>query len=466
MRAEAVRAVPTQPQSTGGEQAVLGAVLIDQTAWAQISGIVRGADFHRADHRLIFEAMAELARRGEPQDVVTVANHLERAKRLEDAGGLAYLSQIARETPTAANATSYARVVHDAAILRSLARLGVELERAPFDSRGCSADEIVAGATRQLLELQSSTRSGRGLVSTEQLASDLLDDLDRRREKPTGLALGLSDFDELTAGLEGGDLVVIGARPGMGKTSLLVTVAAHVSLASAVAVFSAEMPAQQLMRRCVALLGGVSQTRLRRPDKLTDDDWAAIAPAASEIARRRLWIDATPLPQLTHIRAEVFALKARAGLDLVLIDYLQLVQGTGHNRYEQLREVAYGLKALAKDLSVPVIALAQLNREVESRPGDKRPHLADLRDSGAIEEAADVIGLLYAEGYYDPTFTMGDVLECRVGKARNGARGECLWKFSGAHSRVTVLDPDSAVQYRRLRSERSSRRNGGFSGDL
>lgn len=466
MRAETTRAAPTLPQSTEAEQAVLGALLIDSTVWAQIAGQLRAEDFHRPDHRLIFQAIAELARRGEAPDVVTVSSHLERLKLIDDAGGFAYLGQIARETPTAANASTYAKAVRDASMLRSVARIGAELERSVADSRGCSADEILAGATRQLLELQSSTRTGRGLVSTEQLASELVDDLDRRREKPTGLSLGLSDFDELTCGLEPGDLVVIGARPGMGKTSLLVTAAAHVSLTSPVAVFSAEMPAQQLMRRCVALLGGVSQTRLRRPDKLTDDDWCAIAPAASEIGRRRLWIDATPLPQLTHIRAEAFALKARVGLGLVLVDYLQLVQGIGRNRYEQLREVAYGLKALAKDLSVPVIALAQLNRGVESRQESKRPYMSDLRDSGAIEEAADIIGLLYSEGYYDPKFTMRDVLECRVGKARNGERGECLWQFSGAHSRVTVLDPDSAAQYRRLRSAAHSRAKGGFIEDL
>jgi replicative DNA helicase len=458
-------AVAVLPHSTEAEQALLGSLLIDATAWAQVGAAIRSEDFHRPDHRLIFEVLSELAARNRPMDVVTVSHQLERRKLLEDAGGLAYLSELARDTPTAANVGAYAKLVRDAAALRSLARFGVDLERQVADSRGREAAEILAAAMRQLIELQTSARTTGGLVAVAQLSRELIDDLDRRREHQVGLQTGLADLDALTAGLEPGDLAVIAARPGMGKTSLLVSIAAHVAKAAAVAVFSAEMPAQQLMRRCVALLGGISQTKLRRPEKLTGEDWDAIGPAATVVADRRLWIDETPQPALAHIRAESFALKARAGLGLVLVDYVQLVRGAGRNRYEELRDVAYGLKALAKDLQVPILALAQLNRGVESRD-HKRPHASDLRDSGAIEEAADIIGLLYSEGYYDPGFTMRDVLECAIAKNRNGERGECLWRFSGARSEVTVLDADTAAQYRRLRSQASSQRNGGFSDDL
>ncbi len=465
MAAESARVAPTLPYSTEAEQALLGSLLIDGNAWAQIAGMIHPEDFHRPDHRLIFEVLTELATRNRPLDVVTVSNQLERRKLLEDAGGLAYLSQLARDTPTAENVCAYAKLVHDAAALRALARFGADLERQVADSRGRDAAEILAAATRQLIELQTSARTSTGLVSAEQLSRELLDDLDRRRERQVGLQIGLEDFDALTGGLEPGDLAVLAGRPGMGKTSILVTVATQVAKASTVAVFSAEMPAQQLMRRSVARLGGISQTKLRRPEKLTGEDWDVIAPAAIDIAERHLWIDETPQPALTHIRAEAFALKARAGLGLVLVDYAQLVTAPGRNRYEQLRDVAYGLKALAKDLQVPIITLAQLNRGVESRD-HKRPHASDLRDSGAIEEAADIIGLLYSEGYYDPAFQMRDVLECAIEKNRNGERGECLWRFSGARSEVTVLDPDSAAQYRRLRSQASSQRKGGFSDDL
>jgi replicative DNA helicase len=284
----------------------------------------------------------------------------------------------------------------------------------------------------------------------------LIDDLDRRSEGAVGLQLELPDFDELTCGLEAGDLVVIAARPSMGKTALLVSVASTVSKATGVAVFSAEMPAQQLTRRCVALQAEIPQGLLRRAEHLKDEHWQKIDEAAGEIIRKKLWVDETPTPTLTHIRAETLALKAREPLGLVLVDYVQLVRGLGANRYEQLRDVAYGLKALAKELSAPIVLLAQLNRGVEARE-HKRPHISDLRDSGAIEEAADIVGLLYSESYYDPAFAMPYVLECQLAKNRNGERGACLWRFDGALSRVIPLDTGAAAQYRRLCAKQHQR---------
>jgi replicative DNA helicase len=467
MRAEStVRLLPVPPHSVEAEQALIGSLLIDAAAWSAVASVIRSGDLYRPDHQAIFEAVATLAARGEKHDVVTVAGRLERTTKLEAVGGVAYLSSLARETPTAANVLAYAKVVRDRSTLRSLASFANDLERLVADARGRSADELIGDATRRLLELQTSARVGKGLIPSEDLVRELIDDLDRRRDHEMGLAIGLEDFDRLTGGLEPGDLVVIAARPGMGKTSLLVTVAAEVAKASPAAVFSAEMPAQQLMRRCVALLGRVSQTRLRRARELTDADWAAICPAATAVGQLKLWIDDTPLPPLTHIRAEAFALKARAGLGVILVDYVQLVAGAGANRYEQLRDVAYGLKALAKELAVPIIVLAQLNRAVEARDRNKRPHLSDLRDSGAIEEAADIVGLLYAEGYYHRDFDMPDVLECQVAKNRNGERGECLWSFCGDYSRVTVLEEGSRAQYRRLQAQANSQRRRGASNDL
>jgi replicative DNA helicase len=210
------------------------------------------------------------------------------------------------------------------------------------------------------------------------------------------------------------------------------------------------------MRRCIALLTDISQGKLRRAEQLTDADWAAITTAAAVVAERRLWIDDTSLPTLTHVRSESVAQKVTSGLGLVLVDYCQLVQGDGANRYEQLRDVAYGFKALAKDLQVPVILLAQLNRGVESRE-DKRPHLSDLRDSGAIEEAADIVGLLYSRAYYDKDFGMPYVLECAIEKNRNGERGQCLWQFEGAFSRITALNSGAAAQYRHLCTKQHQR---------
>jgi replicative DNA helicase len=449
-RADALARLPVQPHSVEAEQALLGGLLIDSTAWSAVAGIARTRDIFRPDHREIFAAIDTLARKGETHDVVTVSAYLEKTGRLEAAGGLGYLSSIARDTPTAANVRAYAQVVRDRAAVRALATFAADTERSLIEGRGCSAEELITEAIDRLLALQSSARTGRGLVGSEELARELVDDLDRRREERRGLRLGLADFDELTGGLEPGDLVVIAARPAMGKTALLVTIASHVEKPAAI--FSAEMPALQLMRRAVALEASVSQGRLRRAELLTEEDWNAITPALSTLARRPFCIDDSALPALTHIRAECFALKARAGLGLVLVDYVQLVQGAGANRYEQLRDVAYGLKALAKDLAVPIVMLAQLNRGVESREY-KRPHLSDLRDSGAIEEAADIVGLLYSEGYYDHEFGMPYVLECNIEKHRNGERGRCLWRFAGEYSRITVLEPGARTQYVQLQAK-------------
>ena len=369
---------------------------------------------------------------------------------LIDAGGIAYLGTLAKDTPTAANIETYAAAVRERSALRGLRALSEQLARRITEGEG-SAGELVADAQEQLQRLQAHARTGKGLIGARQLVGELIDDLDHRLSGSTGLSVGLPDFDTLTCGLEPGDLAVIAARPGMGKTALLVSIAAHISKELPTAVFSAEMPAKQLMRRALALQSGISQGLLRRSEKLQETDWRTIATANQSLAQRQLWVDDTAAPMLSHIRAECIALNARERLGLVLIDYVQLVRAPGANRYEQLRDVAYGLKALAKELSVPIVVLAQLNRGVESRE-HKRPHVSDLRDSGAIEEAADIVGLLYSEGYYDDTHAMPYVLECAIAKNRNGERGECLWRFTGQYSRVEPLDAGATAQYRRNRA--------------
>lgn len=449
--------------SLDAEQAVLGALLIDSAAWHRIAGRLAVDDFHCPEHRVIFAGIGELISAGVVADVVTLSELLGRRGELKRAGGQATLMALARNTPTSANVDAYAAVVRDRSQRRKLSKFASDFARAISDSSAAGSADLVSQAQEQLLAIQSAGRTGTGLISSRELAGELLDDLDR--EAASGLRLGLADLDALTHGLEGGDLVVIAGRPGMGKTALLVTVAAHVAESASVAVFSAEMPRRQLMRRCLALTSGISQARLRPGGQLTETEWGAISPATSTLAQRRLWIDDASAPTMTHVRSECFALKARAGLALVVIDYVQLLQGRGANRYEQLRDVAYGCKALAKDLAVPVILLAQLNRGVEARD-HKRPYLSDLRDSGAIEEAADIVGLLYSEGYYDAEFGMPYVLECRIEKHRNGERGECLWRFAGEYSRVTVLEPGAAAQYRQLRAKRRHVQRGGSNDDL
>jgi replicative DNA helicase len=459
MRAENVHSLRMAPHSVEAEQAVLGSLLIEPQAWSRIMGKLDAQDFFRPDHRIIFGAIAKLAGTGRGHDVVTVSARLQASGELADAGGMGYVGQIARDTATAANIETYAEVVRERSMRRKLASLAEHIGRAASVKGERSAEDLLGDAQRALFELQTSARTGTGLVSASDLAAALLQDLDRRRDQQMGLTIGLSDFDDLTGGLEPGDLVVLAGRPGMGKTALLGGISTNGSEKGPVAVFSAEMPALQLMRRNVANIGDVSLAKLRRAKHLTDCDWGQIATATSTLGARKLWIDETPLPTLAHVRAECTGLQMRAGkLSLVLVDYVQLVQGAGANRYEQLRDVAYGFKALAKSLAVPVVVLAQINRGVESRDG-KRPYMSDLRDSGAIEEAADVIGLLYSEGYYNRQFAMPHVLECNIEKNRNGERGECMWYFDGDRSRITVLDSQMRARYLALRAQ--SKRSGG-----
>jgi replicative DNA helicase len=443
----AVTALPVPPHSVDAEQALLGAILIDPRSFSRVA--VEPEDFYRTEHRLIFSAMAEIVPRGMP-DAVMVANVLRHRRELEAAGGVEYLAQLHAEATSAANIQAYARIVLEKRTERRLREVGMAIvERT---NGGQKTEEQISDAMRELLALAETARAGGGLVTAKELVRELLDDLDRRRDGAQGLSIGLPDFDSYSSGLEAGDLVVIAGRPGMGKTALLVSIAAHVSKSTGVAVFSAEMSSQQLMRRCVSLLGSVPQGKLRRASNLEDADWQAIGDAAGKVAERRLWIDDRALPALGHIRSEVMTLKAKAGLGLVMVDYVQLIQGAGANRYEQLRDVAYGLKGLAKEAGIPVILLAQLNRGVETRGDNKRGRLSDLRDSGAIEEAADIVGMLYSEGYYDPGHSMAYVLECQIEKNRNGERGECLWYFAGEFSRVATLQDGAREQYRKMRN--------------
>jgi replicative DNA helicase len=451
-----LRRLPMASQRVEAEQALLGGLMLDPTAWARIVTRVVADDFSSAVHRVIFDAIAQLQDKRLAIDPVTVSDYLDRLGTLADAGGLAYIARLASDTPTAANIESYAIAVRERSLLRRFKCIADKITVSATAADDRTAADLIADAQQSLSELHACARPGDGLVDSRKLVRDLLDDLDARSGGSRGLNIGLFDFDELTCGLEPGDLVVIAARPSMGKTALLVSIASTVSATTGTAVFSAEMPSQQLMRRCIALEAQINQGLLRRADKLNDDHWAGISAAAAVIAGLQLWIDDTATPTLTHIRAEALALKVRAPLGLVLVDYVQLVKGAGKNRYEELRDVAYGLKALAKELGIPIIVLAQLNRAVEARD-QKRPQVSDLRDSGAIEEAADIVGLLYSEGYYDPNFSMPYVLECQIAKNRNGERGACLWRFDRALSRVQLLDTGAAAQYRRMCAKQNQR---------
>ena len=379
---------PAPPHSIEAEQAVLGGLLLDPQAWDNVADAVTREDFYRPDHQLIFDAIGSLAGDGKPCDVVTVSQHLERTGRLEAAGGLAYLSSVARDTPSAANVRAYAEIVRERSLLRQLIRAGTDIASAVFNNDGQTARELVDRAEQQVFEIaEGSFRRREGAVPVRQLLPGVIDQIDEWHNNPDklrGLPTGFTDFDKLTGGLRPGDLVIIAGRPSMGKTTLAVNMAeyaaVHPGIRASVAIFSMEMPSEQVITRMLASIGGVPLNSLRS-GKISDDDWVRITSATSQLSEAKIFVDEAPALNPTELRARARRVKREHGLSLVVVDYLQLMQvpGTQENRATEIAEISRGLKALAKELSVPVIALSQLNRGVEQRE-HKKPVMSDLRE--------------------------------------------------------------------------------------
>jgi len=378
----------TPPHSIEAEQSVLGALLIDSSAWDQAADVVSAADFYRPDHRIIFESLSELVAGSRPCDVVTVSEQLERRGRLEDAGGLAYLGTLARDTPTAANVRAYASIVRERALLRALIEAGREITASVFSDEGLPARDLVDRAEARVFEIaEQGTRLGSGAVRVTALLPPLIDKIDEWHNNPNklrGLATGFTDFDTKTGGLRGGDLVIIAGRPSMGKTTLAVNIAEYAAInpdsKASVAIFSMEMPSEQLVTRMLSSIGHVPLNSIRT-GRISDDDWVRITSATSQLSEAKIFIDESAGLTPTELRARARRIKREHGLDLVVVDYLQLMQvpGTKENRATEIAEISRGLKALAKELSVPVIALSQLNRAVEQRT-EKKPVMSDLRE--------------------------------------------------------------------------------------
>jgi replicative DNA helicase len=446
--------VLTPPHSVEAEQSVLGALLIDTTSWDQAADIVSAEDFYRPDHRLIFEALAELTLGGRPGDVVTVAEQLERRGQLEEAGGLAYLGTLARDTPTAANVRAYAQIVRERALLRRLIEAGRAITASVFSEQGLSARELVDRAEAKVFEIaELGARSGSGIVRVSALLPPLIDKIDEWHTNPDklrGLATGFADFDRLTGGLRGGDLVIIAGRPSMGKTTLAVNMAEYAAVSpdskASVAIFSMEMPSEQLVTRMLSSIGHVPLNSIRT-GRVSDDDWVRITAATHQLSEARIFIDESPALTPTELRARARRLKREHGLDLIVVDYLQLMQvpGTQENRATEIAEISRGLKALAKELSVPVLALSQLNRSVEQRT-EKKPVMSDLRESGALEQDADMILLIYRDEVYDKNTTKKGMAEIDLAKHRNGETGTFLLTFQGQYTRFINFAPDSYAE--------------------
>jgi len=446
-----VAEVRTPPHSIEAEQAVLGGLMLDVSAWDQVADMVRTHDFYRPDHGLIFDAIAALAGNGKPVDVVTVSEQLTRLGELDNAGGLAYLGTLARDTPTAANVRAYAELVRERSLLRQLITAGTEIVGSVFNTEGQTARELVDKAEQKVFEIAEQGFSGRdGAVAVRSMLPALIDKIDEWHSNPDalrGLPTGFTDFDKITGGLRAGDLVIVAGRPSMGKTTLAVNMAEYAAVnpnrRASVAIFSMEMPSEQLMTRMLSCIGGVNLGALRS-GRISDEDWVRVTGATSQLSDARIFIDETPGLTPTDLRARARRVKREHGLDLVVVDYLQLMQvpGTKENRATEISEISRGLKALAKELAIPVIALSQLNRSVEQRE-HKKPVMSDLRESGAIEQDADIILLIYREEVYDKNTTKKGIAEIDIAKHRNGEIGTFLLTFQGMFSRFANFAPDS-----------------------
>jgi replicative DNA helicase len=439
------------PNSLEAEQSILGGLMLDNTAWDKIADIIVKSDFYRKDHRIIFDGISNLIEASEACDVVTLSEYLENKGELETAGGLEYIASLANETPGAANAISYAKILRERSVLRSLISAGNQISGNAYLNDGREASELVDEAERLVFDIAE--KGARGRAGFEHLKDVLPDTIDRiellskSEGDITGVATGYKEFDKLTAGLQSGDLVIIAGRPSMGKTSLAINIAENAAIGSKVptAIFSMEMPKEQLAFRMISSLGRVDQSHLRT-GKFPDEDWSRINTAVQLMSDAPIYIDDTPALSPTEIRARARRLKRESGLGLIVLDYIQLMQvhGTTENRATEISEISRSLKALAKELSVPIIALSQLNRSVESRT-DKKPIMSDLRESGALEQDADLILFIYRDEVYNPDTPRKGVADISIAKQRNGPIGDFPLTFVGRYTKFENWVPETYV---------------------
>ena len=437
------------PHSIEAESSVLGGLLLDNQAWDRVADLVNDSDFYRYEHRLTYSAIAALVNASKPADVVTVFEHLQNLGKADEAGGLAYLNSLAQYVPSAANIRRYAEIVRERAILRKLVAASDEIATNAFNPQGKPVAKILDEAEQKIFKIgEEGSRMKEGFQGMDTLVVDLLDRVQEMADNPmdvTGVPTGFIDLDRMTSGLQAGDLVVLAARPSMGKTAFAINIAEHVALNEGlpVAVFSMEMGASQLAVRIVGSIGRINQGHLRT-GKLTDDEWPRLTEAIEKLRNVSLHIDETPGLTPSELRANARRLSRQCGkLGLIVVDYLQLMSGSssdgGDNRATELGEISRGLKMLAKELQCPVIALSQLNRSVETRT-DKRPMMSDLRESGAIEQDADIIMFIYRDEYYtkDACKEPG-VAEIIIGKQRNGPTGVVKLTFLNTLTRFESM---------------------------
>ncbi len=437
-----VDALKVPPQSIDAEQSVLGGLLIDNQRWDAIADKISIDDFYRREHRLIFSAISALCHENSPADVVTVSERLEQTGDLDAAGGLAYLGSLANNTPSAANVAAYAEIVRERSILRQLLHATGEISDAAYNPGDRSANQVLDYAEKRVFDISESRARRRGgyepIASLLTKTVDRIDELYRKQGAITGVATGFTDLDEKTSGLQPSDLVVIAGRPSMGKTTLAMNIAENAAVGHKipVAIFSMEMPGTQLAMRMMASLGRINAHRVRT-GKLDDEDWPRLTSAVSLLSEAPIFIDDTPALTPMELRARARRIKREHDLGLIIVDYLQLMQtgdASTENRATEISNITRALKGLAKELNVPLIAMSQLNRSLESRT-DKRPVMSDLRESGAIEQDADVILFIYRDEVYNEDSPSKGTAEIIIGKQRNGPIGKVTLTFLGEYTK-------------------------------
>lgn len=434
----------TPPHSIESEQSVLGGLMLDNNAWDRIADIVTDSDFYRHDHRLIYHHICKLLSHNKPADVITVAESLETSAELQSIGGLAYIGAIVQNTPSAANIKRYAEIVRERSIMRNLAQVGVHIADSAYNPAGRSAADLLDEAEAKVFEIaEEGARGKEGFMDIQPLLKEVVERIELlySQDNPsnvTGIASGFHDLDQKTSGFQPGDLIIVAGRPSMGKTAFSLNIAEHVALElnKPVAVFSMEMGGTQLAMRLLGSVGKLDQHKVRT-GRLEDEDWPKLTHALGKLSEAPIFIDETAALNALELRARSRRLYRQHGeLGLIVVDYLQLMSSTsqGENRATEISEISRALKGLAKELKVPVIALSQLNRSLEQRP-NKRPVMSDLRESGAIEQDADVILFIYRDEVYNPDSPDKGIAEIIIGKQRNGPIGKVDLTFLGEYTR-------------------------------
>lgn len=449
--APSAESLRTPPYSMEAEQAVLGGLMLENNSWDLVADKINEDDFHLFDHRVIFRAIADLAYHNQPFDVVTLAEKIKQSDQdnnINQKNVTAYVATLARETPTAANISAYAEIVREKSILRQLASTGTEIAGSAYQTEGLSSNQLLDIAEKKIFQIgDHGARQSSGFKGMKELLNttvEKINELCERGDAITGLPTGFDDFDKNTSGLQNGDLIIVAGRPSMGKTSFAMNMIedAIITRQASVAVFSMEMPSHQLTMRMLSSMGRVDAQALRT-GSLNEEQWRNISSTVSILSEAKLFIDDSAALSPTEIRARARRLKREHGLSLIVIDYLQLMQITGstENRTNDVSEISRSLKALAKELDVPVIALSQLNRSLEQRT-DKRPVMSDLRESGAIEQDADLITFIYRDEVYNEESPDKGTAEIIVAKQRNGPIFKTRLTFLGQYTRFENYTPE------------------------